>query len=209
MKNYLLVILDAVRHDNFIKAVTPNMDSIGKVEKAYTGASWTLASIFGFLTVPSHIGFHDLLPYSAPEHFWVPIAFQENGYFTAYLHSNTWLTMHKEVFERGFDYFYDFDAEIGKPQTKYKLESMVDVCRELICQVPYFIVLHIMESHFPYFDGIKSYPKVPLSNQIKAIEYIDRQLVRLFKELKNTQVIITADHGTTVEGHCPKYVNDF
>jgi len=194
-------VLDATRYDNFCKANTPNMDSIGEAKKTYTSCSWTLPSMFSLLVVPSHIGHSDMLPFSAPNCFWVPECFQNEGYWTMFLSANDWIGMHEEVFNRNFSFFNIYD--------KHSLIKMIENCQMFLNETPYFIVLHVMETHFPYYDGKRTYPRNPLTNQIKAIEYVDKQLGVLFKDLKNTQVIITADHGTTGKGHSPKYVKVF
>jgi hypothetical protein len=59
MNNIIWLILDSCRYDTFVSASTPNFDTIGRTQKRYSYASWTLPSHFNFLM--------GLLPHSAPK----------------------------------------------------------------------------------------------------------------------------------------------
>ncbi len=87
---------------------------------------------------------------------------------------------------------------------------------------PFFLVLHYMETHDPFFYPEKKtfYPRALLGNHPKShltplmreayiaeIEYLDKYLGELFREFEkrglngNSYIIFTADHGEEFEDH--------
>ncbi len=87
---------------------------------------------------------------------------------------------------------------------------------------PFFMVLHYMDTHDPFFHREKKtfYPRALLGNHPKShftplmrdayiaeIEYLDKYLGKLFEELekrglnRNTYIIFTSDHGEEFEDH--------
>jgi len=186
--NFLFVILDALRYDTFVKGKTPNIDSLGKAQKVYSPGCWTLPSIFSLLVIPAHIGSDHFLPHFAP--FWVPGILKKLGYNNYFLNSNGWLIPFKHIFAKDFDEFRDFPKSPA-----FCLKEMVDTALKKIEKTPFFIMILACETHKPYYNG----------SQIKALEYCDEQLGRLFNVLRekksDTRVIVTADHGDSEQGH--------
>ncbi len=201
--NHLFIILDSVRYDNFQEAKTPNFDKLGPTKKAYSTSCWTLPSIFNLLCIGSHIGANNLLPNKPPE--WVPTKYKKNGFTTIFLNSNPWILTQRNVFNRDFNYFVDYDFD-GK---QWPLERMINSCVDKIYTLKlqeqqWFIFMLVMDTHF--YEPIKGFRG---GSQIKAIEIADNLFEPLFKQLKNTQVTITSDHGETEQGHNPMTLKEF
>lgn len=191
--NRLFIVLDSVRYDNFVKADTPNIDSIGPTKKVYSTSCWTLPSIFNILMLGTHICSGPLLPNYPPS--WIPTKFKQSGYHSVFLNANPWITAQKDVFSRGFNKFVDFDLDLSIGH--YVLEDMIDACLKYAKEPRYFTFMLVMETHYHAPQGFVG------GSQVKAIEYVDKALHRLFKQLKNVRVIVTSDHGDTKEGHNP------
>jgi arylsulfatase A-like enzyme len=58
--NLIIVIMDSCRYDSFTAAATPNIDSIGAVDRRFSYASWTSPSHYVFLM--------GLMPHASPQH---------------------------------------------------------------------------------------------------------------------------------------------
>lgn len=196
-KNYLWILMDSVGYDIFQKADAPNMSSVGTVQKVYSCASWTLPSLINLFILPSYFGYDGyLLPIHRQSPYWKPSVMQKRGYFCAFLTCNTYVHAYRDWFSKGFDFFKDYALEA---KDKNQLATMVQQSLKFLRHTPYFIVLHIMEPHAPYYLG----------DQVKAIEYVDQTLEPLLNEVEKTVVVVMSDHGDIEGFHAPDKVDAF
>jgi len=103
---------------------------------------------------------------------------------------------YREWFSKGFDYYKDY-ALVAKD--KNQLDKMVKQILRFLLHTPFFVVLHIMETHAPYY----------LNDQRKAIEYVDHALEPLLTKLEDTRVVVMSDHGDLEGFHAPDKVEEF
>ncbi len=68
--NFIIIILDSLRHDSYMAAEPKVIGKLGKVEKRYTYASWTAPSHYNLLT--------GLLPHTTPEHVYASEYYKED-----------------------------------------------------------------------------------------------------------------------------------
>ena len=59
-RNLVVVVLDSLRHDAWVAADVPNLDTLGTVERRHSYATWTAPSHYNLLT--------GLLPHPSPRH---------------------------------------------------------------------------------------------------------------------------------------------
>ena len=164
MKSHLLfIVFDSCRFDSFAAAKTPFISRLGKTERRYSFASWTLPSHHAYmmgmsphksprgvfasevykkdfllwadrLNIPG-VAFKNFLP-----HFSLPKFLQDQGYVTnalvsmPVLNQLTVLNKHFDRYEL-MDEFNDFSAIIDKLEFGAK---------------PTFHLLNIGETHYPY-----------------------------------------------------------
>lgn len=193
MMNYLVILLDSVRYDNFVEAETPNIDSLGQPRKVYSAGCWTIPSLVNLLITGAHIGSGPFLPHNPPS--WIPSLLQKKGYHCVFLHANPWVTAHKHVFSRGFHELIDFkESKSIKQMVKHALE---------VTEKPFFMLMLVMDTHYVKPEGFLG------GSQVRAIEHVDSELGQLFNRLENTRVIVTSDHGDSKQGHNPIKLKDF
>ena len=70
--NFIIVILDSLRHDSYMAAKPKVIGKLGKVEKRFTYASWTAPSHYNLLT--------GLLPHTTPPHVYASEYYKEDFY---------------------------------------------------------------------------------------------------------------------------------
>lgn len=68
--NFIIVILDSLRHDSFAAAEPKVIPKLGKLERRFTYASWTAPSHYNLLT--------GLLPHTSPEHVYASEYYKED-----------------------------------------------------------------------------------------------------------------------------------
>jgi hypothetical protein len=162
--------MDSCRYDSFTRAVTPNIDRLGKVERRWTYASWT---------VPSHHAYMmGLTPHLSPKRVYASDVYKEDFIqwmgrlgvdelsFASFL---PFLSLPKVLGELG----YRCTARVSMPVLNsftllnqyfdsYKLmenhndfAGMVDEI-EFSSEQPEFYFLNLGETHYPYMlDGAK------------------------------------------------------
>jgi len=212
MHSCALIVLDSVGYREFKEADTPNLDGIVHREfhDAHSTSCHTPASFFSFYV--GHLPYDSQSTQIFGRPSWLPLTFQKFGYRTFGWASMPYLSSFYG-WGRGFDYY----QEMRRPDM---IQTIIGEATEAIenCDGKFFIMLNIGETHRPYDHGDKrtdwhrrkinnynyrdkelksEYIEYLRQTQIKAIEYVDKQLKSLFALLIERQalIIITADHG--------------
>jgi arylsulfatase A-like enzyme len=203
--NWLMIVMESVRYDQFKRTNTPNMDRIGKACRAHSTADWTLPSVTSMMT--------GMLPHSGlgqpirekfmrkgmlAEGLWLPSMFQSLGYRTTAYVSVPWL----KLIDRGW-------TEFNMGSSLYR--NAKQIADDIKLQSPFFCYLHIGDTHMPYGgdiipkDAIDGYNtgKETICDmeklkemQREEIAFVDIQVGRILKLApKGTMVVITSDHG--------------
>jgi len=117
MTNVVLVTVDSLRTDHlghygYDRETSPAIDALaadGLSFDAYANANWTRASFPSIITstYPLEYGGFE---YLSEERTTVGSAVREEGYETAAIHSNLWLSRDYN-YDRGFDHFYDSKSD--------------------------------------------------------------------------------------------------
>jgi hypothetical protein len=68
--NFIIITLDSLRYDSFMKAAPKTIMKLGKVEKRYSYASWTAPSHYNLLT--------GLLPHTTPDNVYASEYYKED-----------------------------------------------------------------------------------------------------------------------------------
>ncbi|MFT5155079.1 MAG: hypothetical protein ACI841_005089, partial [Planctomycetota bacterium] len=68
--NFIVITLDSLRYDSFMKAAPKIITKLGKVEKRYSYAAWTAPSHYNLLT--------GLLPHTSPENVYASEYYKED-----------------------------------------------------------------------------------------------------------------------------------
>ena len=131
--------------------------------------------------------------------------FKKAGYHTYGIADNINIG-DKEAFDQGFDRFSTFTykgaAAVNQQAVKWE--------REIKTRKRYFLYLHYMDPHQPYFERKPWYQKQdnPRDNQVamydSEIAYTDshiRELYQLFNWSENTLIVVTSDHGEELWEH--------
>lgn len=205
-KDYVLVCLDSCRHDTFEEADAPNMKSVGKLRKAHSFACFTPSTLLGYMMNFPPIGLDMGRFYPYKKWAWLPDEFRKDGYATAFLTANPVIPMMdialKGVFSNSFTVH-----EVLKYDGKTSVEAIIDDSVKFLDRPsPVFLLLLLMETHTPMYDGKKAKIPFPVqrpssifSFQKRAVEFIDEKMEPLFTALRGrgrpVEVTITADHG--------------
>lgn len=185
-ENYLLIMLESVRYDVFMKSDAPNIKSLGTVEKVYSPTCWTVPAFVSLFIIPSYIGHKNILPFGPFSPEWVPSQFQKEGYYTVFLTSNPWIKAFEVLFAKGFDEF------IFYKENHHALPEQIEDSLERMNRQPFFHVIHVLETHI---NGGYS-----LEKQAEFIGLVDQKLAKLFRNTpRGTRVIVTSDHGESSE----------
>ncbi len=210
-QNHLIVIMDACRWDMFERANAPTMKSLGKPKMLISNGGYTVPSMFSLITNAPQYGNHHARFIPDEQHFqWVPDVATRAGYYSAFITPNQLMTRYSHVFKPGWGftkfYWSAFRYSIDKD-----IQRIIDIWN--MTERPKLVVLLTMETHgpFPYSpDLTEEYFKnqknvYDVTNQILAVEAIDKELNGLFSKIgdNNTIVSIFSDHGTldpTLEG---------
>jgi arylsulfatase A-like enzyme len=165
-RNLVVVVLDSLRHDVAAEAATPNLDRLGQLEKRWSYASWTAPSHYNLLTglLPhdSPVGVYasdyyqrDYLKYAerlrVPDMefkkllpgLWLPTYLRDVlGYGTHARVSMPVLNPTTGV-NRGFDSF--------RLMPKHNdMAAMLDDLSFSTLPQPFFALLNVGETHYPY-----------------------------------------------------------
>lgn len=207
MNNCILIILDSCRYDNFKKANTPNMDSIGELQRVYSNAGYTAPSLHSiFMNMPFYNQYEEFSPsnrlFSTVRNplfpslggpSWLPSYLQKRGYRTVLITTNPWVVCGTRNLTIGFDNVlgYDLWSDHFKDCCFQEVMLSADLVKSFN-KTPLFLVHLLMETHVPYYEG----------DQVKGAEYNDLVLSTLFNRLKehkfDSEVVICADHGDNI-----------
>ncbi len=131
--------------------------------------------------------------------------FKQAGYSTYGVSDNINIG-DKEAFDQGFDKFSTFTYR-GAPAINQQVKEWAD---EIKSRERYFLYLHYMDPHQPFFERKPWYQKQddPRDNQVamydSEINYADqhiRELHELFNWSENTLIVVTSDHGEELWDH--------
>ena len=204
--NHIIILLDSVSYEIFSHAKTPNIESIGNVEEAYTPAHWTLPTITSMFYIPFYMG-KPLIDskYNKPN-MWLPIRMKKCGYNTTIITDNPWFNICKDFISRGFDNYIVYKGISAKWIINEGKKHLVP---------PFFTFLFITETHHGDHMRKDVHEIQTKEHQVKAIEKVDNLLGELFDIIpKDTRIIITADHGDSYDGdmiigHNPRIIKKF
>jgi arylsulfatase A-like enzyme/Tfp pilus assembly protein PilF len=212
----LLITLDTVRADRmgFLgspRRLTPNLDALAAKSTVFTRAYAQVP-----LTNPSHAtiltGTYPQLNFVddfgvplAPGLPYLPEVLQEQGYRTgAFVASHVLGTADAPGFDRGFD-AYDSGAEDRRPAAAV-VERATAWLREQPAG-PFFLWVHFYDAHAPYEPPEPYRSRHAAEPYDGCIEYADAQVGELVARLtamgrlKETLVVVTADHGEAFGEH--------
>ena len=158
-KDYVLVLLDSCRYDAFEEAHAPHIKGVGKLRKAHSFSCFTLSSLLGYLMNFPPIGLDMGRFYPYKKWGWLPDELMKDGYSTAFLTANPAIPMMdialKSVFTNSFTVH-----EVLKYDGKTSVEAIVnDSIKFLEGHGPVFLLLLLMETHTPMYNGEKT--KIP------------------------------------------------
>jgi hypothetical protein len=223
LDNILLLCLDSVRYDTFMRAETPNFSKVGNVCKAHSFACWTVPSMMGYLMgyPPIGTGRRTLFPHhKLGKASLAPEFFLKEGYVTAWLSSNGFILKLdralRGAISRWFKHYENEKyLELGCTATREIFNEAKSIV-ENEGEKPIFMVILEMATHLPYHAGERTLgfdPRDPdrnFDNQVRAIGYVDSVSPALFNAFRGTgnatTVIITSDHGDLLGpdwGHDP------
>lgn len=190
--NYLIVCLDSCRYDSFVEAHTPNFEKVGALRKVYSISGCTASSLLMLLQNNSQYndGYKNLID-AIPHLTWIPIYLRGLGYETSMFTNNTLIYAPlRTMFDKGFDRLEGIEYK-----NEYDAARIMDAnIKQFAKPKPQFVFNLLMATHYPYSDGVTTH-LTSRTIQIKAAEAVDREFGRLLPRLKNTHVIICADHG--------------
>jgi hypothetical protein len=224
--NFILLTLDSLRFDVSQDVSLPNFERIFKTgninhfEKVFSQCTYTLpshVSMFSgfFPDNPSSRGYYNRaeMKMFSLKHMWkdyyniigvefkrsnnIIRGFSANGYYTIGIGSVGWFNIKyasSKLWKTDyFDKFYwDYDVHEQEPRS---FETQINVAARLLKGAPKslnkFLFVNCGSTHTPY--ALKG---ISLSGQKKALEYVDKHILRLI-ELVPTPIflIICADHG--------------
>lgn len=217
-QNDIIFVLDSVGWKEFSMSKTPNINSLGKPEPAWSHAYYTVPSIYAM--------FRGALPQPMDRSGWllgkhirtgensnVPATLSEKRRCNTYLlSSNPVITNHKlKAFNDVVSYNPFFRYEFNNDFKKFSSPALVDWFLKWVKE-PFFSFFLTIETHTPYMNKDKN-----RSSQIEAIELVDKSIGKLIKGIKQkkfknpTRVIITSDHseawdGNKNHGHNPRFL---
>lgn len=236
--NVIVILLDTLRADHigaygYGRDTTPNLDKFGaefnRAANAISPAPWTPAATLSILT-GMYVASHGYMP---PTHsadarrsnatvnqslYTLPEILKDNGYATAAISSNAWIT--KEIgFTQGFDEFTYRNSVGGQVVTK---EARMALRKFKEKQEPFFLYVHYLDPHHPYEPpprhriyhgrppGRWTYDETQASNinlydgEIHSVDAQVGKLLGFLKELElfdDTIIFIVADHGEQFNEH--------
>jgi arylsulfatase A-like enzyme/Tfp pilus assembly protein PilF len=225
--NLLLITIDTLRTDRLScydpgQLKTPNIDTLADNGVFFTNAfahtSTTLASHANILLgmTPPYHGVHDNLDFKVREEYLsMAELLKQSGYSTgAFL--GAFPLDSRFGLSQGFDTYDDGDFWSTSSEAAGSSERSAGVVVDRAlkwldgCVSPWFAWVHCFDPHHPYE------PPEPFRTEYKdapyngEVAYVDLELGRLFnylrknRELENTLVVFTADHGESLGQHGEK-----
>ncbi|MDF3820420.1 sulfatase [Leptospira sp. 96542] len=229
--NVIWVVIDSLRGDvigNY--NVTPNLESFAK--EAYdfqyhlVNAAWTRPSTLVFFTgrfaSRNPVNFWDYpTPKSEALAFYkevkkpLPRYLQKHGYQTMMVGNNPFLTEKNGLgVNVGFEQLFDYSRE--SDDTKKITRASLKTLESRRKDKPFFLFINYNDPHKPYTPPPGFTERVKTKevlderklNYLGEVAFVDEELGKIFKHLKNNQlwdntlIIITADHGEVMnEAH--------
>ena len=220
-RNIILILVDTLRADHVglygyeKNATTPNINRLGHqgrwFESAWSTAPWTTPSIMSLMTslYPAVHGFNleghryaSVVPTLSESIHPLAELLQSNGYRTMAVTGGGGVGS-VYGFDRGFDRFFEPDVVTGEG-----VKTGIDLALHWLKSVEndrFFLFFHTYEVHLPNTHGGLAGEGSPAEKAVTAYDsdlaFADQHLGRLFdhletlNQLKDTLVIITADHG--------------
>lgn len=223
--NIFLIVIDALRPDHlgcygYQRETSPEIDKIAeegvKFDKVLSQSSWTKPAVASLLTATypeAHgvKGIGDILTFQDTS---LPVILRQNGYLTACIQTNPFLTA-ESGFHEGFDYYVEvFDKSPGVYKTPVQ-EAVKTVFDWLdhFGQEAFFLYLHLLDTHNPYtppepFQGFGTEEQDLFDGEIRSVDfhigllndYLCKKRIR-----EKTILVITADHGEEFREHGHRY----
>lgn len=185
--NYLVLVMATVRFDAYNDADTPNFDSINIPIPAHSPTCVSSGSMFFYLHNVGPItemGRNKIVD-TAPYWVWLSSALHNYGYYTfLYTTYSDFYAGTQFIMREGYDVFH-MQSENYTHCTDMFCRS---VKSDVLIREPFFCVLHVLDTHKPYWKG----------DYIRSIERVDSEMGKLFKYLKNTNIVITSDNGVMI-----------
>lgn len=196
-QNHALFILDGLRYDTYQSTETDFLPNKSHLAKAYSHAVWTVPSMMSYLLGYSPTRIEPWVFFEGdPGVDRVAQDMQERGYNTAFYSGSAWMSLHREMFEQGFDVY---DAELDKNRLQEYVDK--DFGNTYTSNKPFFQLFHVMETHHPSYDGKEEteFTTDAFHNyeaQQKALLYADKQIEKIVEDMPvGTTITVTADHG--------------
>jgi len=216
-----LVVMDSVRHDQFQRARTPNMDNGGftNFSPAMSGATWTIPSVTNMMT--GRLPFHNGQEQIFGDRYWLPQYFHEMGVSTHYIAA---VGIPTHIIKYEWDTFHFPDR--GYRDAEHLINKALDVI-DNFPNPKMFFYLHFEDTHSPFecadngktdwrIDKIIEYnsglipPEITeeyfeylKKRQIECIEFMDKVLKPLID--MDSTMIITSDHGENFGENPPRH----
>lgn len=197
MKKEVLIVLDSVGYERFMKAQISNFKSLGEVHKAYAHGSWTLPSMAamfaGYLpTCSIENCFHNSL-LSGYSPFFLEHLTRTRYVYVYSANGWIWKLMLSVNVPGYFPRTYDYN------------ECAHEIVEDLTAKKePFFALMLLTETHQPYttekgqkfetYDDLEELKR----RQTHALEHLDKVLEPILKD-STYNVIVTADHGENFE----------
>ncbi|MFH1742979.1 MAG: sulfatase-like hydrolase/transferase [bacterium] len=223
--NVLLISIDTCRADHtspygYENIKTPTMQALAGegilFEDALTPVPMTLPGHSSLLTgwYPARHGVRDNANYMLDnEAVTLAEVFQENGYATAGFVAAMLLSRQRGM-AQGFDTFDDefppMAFRAGTPTVERQAEEIGQSAIEWLTandRFPFFLFVHFYDPHVPYdppSPWSKEYSGHLYDGEIAYADYHAGQIIVWLQEndlLKNTLVVVTADHGESLWEH--------
>ena len=193
MRNVVLIILDSCRYDSFRRAKAPFLKSFGKIHKCYSVACWTIPAL-------TSLAF-GIPPLNSPV--------RANLFNVRDFKLKQILTPNPLVIAERTRIFKGFNVEGLKYNYLRSSGAIFKDAKDFLedAKEPFFLLMLLMETHAPFWDGKKTYghPRIfktveeGIRVQSRCVEHIDKNFKKYLYDtllsLKNTRIIITADHG--------------
>lgn len=215
----LIIIFDCVRYDNFVKASTPTLDSLGEAALAWTHGTWTRPSMVSILSgyLPYNKKYKN--PYGIT-HKLLGIGIFGKEVPSYFFHAGAWMRF---AGPSAYQELTDFGS--------FPAKKMVEGARELMeREKEFLIVILFPETHGNYHYepepgseikrvlqlfgdyNIRGYnndaPAVAAERSRNAISHLDQTIKPLLPLAE--RIVFTADHGDLMGehhliGHDPGY----
>jgi len=235
--NVVVIVIDTLRADRLpfyghVVDTAPFLTSLAErgliFDNAWSSSSWTAPATASIFTgrYPNQHGVR--LGLRAGQHraeeveeyelnripdelMTIPVFMRSLGYTTFGVSANPNVDP-RLGFERGFDHFAPFDRSRGKGAATVR-EALLRWRSEILASEPYFLYLHLADTHGPYHRHPEWTPpgEPPPDNLLddtvaydSEIRFADENLRMIFEELglgEGTLVIMTSDHGQEFMDH--------